>query len=188
MDFSSPTTWQVISMACALGVVLTSGYAALLTFTQQEAQTREIKGWLTGGDSFPHLYPRVEKDATGKDAAVAYYLKLHGKTYPLYDVQVRLQDLDNGPFLPDGSVIPSKIVRAGTLTNNTDKFTMDFLVFEFPKPGETKPRRVKIELPARNGLVLQEITLTPYQGRWITKSKPITKDHQPIDVDIQEIK
>src|SRR2546429_3757216 len=53
---------------------------------------------------------------------------------------LRVQDLDNGPFLPDGSVIPRIVVRAGTLTDNTDKFTFDFLVFRYPKPGEAKPR------------------------------------------------
>ena len=188
MDFSSPITWQVLSMIFALSVVLTSGYAALLTFTQQEAQTQDIKGWLTGGESFPHLYPVVQKNAKGEGVAVSYHLKHHGSKYPVYDVEVRLQDLDNGPFLPDGSVIPSKVVRAGTLTSNTDKFTLEFLIFPYPKPGEMKPRRVRVELPARNGLVLQEIMLTPFQGRWVTKSKPITKNHQPVDVDIEEIK
>jgi len=120
--------------------------------------------------------------------AVSYHVKHHGSKYPVYDVEVRVQDLDNGPFLPDGSVIPRIVVRAGTLTDNTDKFTFDFLVFRYPKPGEAKPRRLRVELPARNGLVLQDITLTPFQGRWITKSKPITRNGQPVDVDIEEIK
>ena len=175
-------------MACALGVVLSSGYAAVMTFTQQDAQTQEIKGWLTGGDSLPHLYPVLQKNAKGEGVAVSYHLKHHGSKYPVYDVEVRLQDLDNGPFLPDGSVIPSTVVRAGTLTSNTDKFTLDFLVFPYPKPGETKPRRIRVELPARNGLVLQDITLTPFQGRWITKSKPLTKNHVPVDIVIEEVK
>jgi hypothetical protein len=35
---------------------------------------------------------------------ITYLVKHAGNKYPVYDVQVRLQDLDRGPKLPDGSV------------------------------------------------------------------------------------
>ena len=35
---------------------------------------------------------------------IKYLVRHAGNKYPVYDVQVQLQDLDRGPKLPDGSV------------------------------------------------------------------------------------
>src|SRR5262249_33072842 len=120
----SALTWQTVAAILAALVAAVSGIAVVKAALEQKARADDTKGWLTGGDSFPHLYPVTSRTDKG-DNAVIYFVK-HRGNYPLYDVQVRLQDLDNGPFLPDGSVIPSQIGVAGTLTSNTDKFPIHF--------------------------------------------------------------
>jgi len=147
-----------------------SGWAAIKSIREQDAQAAETKGWLTGGDSYPYVEPLVFPEGV-------MYLVKHAGNYPLYDVQVRVQDLDRGPRLPDGSVLPTKVYPAGTLTSNTDKFPVarDELRLLNPPEKSTEVRRFRIELPARNGLVLQDVTLTAVKGKWHTNSRPLRK-------------
>jgi hypothetical protein len=80
--------------------------------------------------------------------------------------------------MPDGSVLPTEFFSAGTLTSNTDKFPVGGhnLTRENPPSNSREVRRFLIELPARNGLVLQNVTLTAVNGRWHTHSHPIRKN------------
>lgn len=167
----SAVTFQGIAAVLAVVLAVVSSYAAIKAVREQDIQAKDIKGWLTGGDSYPYLEPLAFPDG------VMYLVKHTGNTYPLYDVQVRLQDLDHGPRLPDGSVLPTEVYRAGTLTSNTDKFPVggDHLRRPNPPPHSTEVRRFRIELPARNGLVLQDVTMTAVKGRWHTNSRPIRK-------------
>ena len=164
--------WQGIAAFLAAVLAVVSGIAALKATREQDSQAQDIKGWLTGGDSYPYLEPLAFPEG------MKYLVKHAGNTYPLYDVQVRLQDLDRGPRLRDGSVLPTKFFPAGTLTSNTDKFPVDSddLTRLNPPPDSKEVRRFRIELPARNGLVLQDVTLTAVKGRWHTNSRPIRKN------------
>ena len=164
--------WQGIAGALAALLAVVSVMAALKATREQNAQAEDIKGWLTGGDSYPYLEPLAFPEG------MKYLVKHAGNTYPLYDVQVRLQDLDRGPRLRDGSVLPTKFFPAGTLTSNSDKFPVDSddLTRLNPPPDSKEVRRFRIELPARNGLVLQDVTLTAVKGRWQTNSRPIRKN------------
>ena len=163
--------WQGVAMILAGLLAFVSGYAAIKAIREQDAQAAETKGWLTGGDSYPYLEPLVFPDG------VMYLIKHAGNAYPLYDVQVRVQDLNRGPRLADGSVLPTKFYVAGTLTGNTDKFPIatDELTLRNPPVDSTEVRRFRLELPARNGLVLQDVTLTAVKGKWHTNSRPIKK-------------
>jgi len=163
--------WQGIAAVLAAVLAAVSGTAAVKAFREQDVQAKDIKGWLTGGDSYPYLEPFAFLEG------VAYLVRHAGSTYPLYDVQVRVQDLDRGPRLPDGSVLPTQFYPVGTLTGNTDKFPVGGdLRRENPPPDSREVRRFRIELPARNGLVLQEVTMTAVNGRWHTTSRPIRKN------------
>jgi len=164
--------WQGIAAFLAAVLAVVSGIAALKATREQDSQAQDIKGWLTGGDSYPYLEPLAFPEG------MKYLVKHAGNTYPLYDVQVRLQDLDRGPRLRDGSVLPTKFFPAGTLTSNTDKFPVDSddLTRLNPPLDSKEVRRFRIELPARNGLVLQDVTLTAVEGRWQTNSRPIRKN------------
>jgi hypothetical protein len=164
--------WQGIAGFLAALLAVVSVMAALKATREQNAQAEDIKGWLTGGESYPYLEPLVFPEG------IKYLVKHAGNTYPLYDVQVRLQDLDRGPRLRDGSVLPTKFFPAGTLTSNTDKFPVDSddLTRLNPPPDSKEVRRFRIELPARNGLVLQDVTLTAVKGQWHTNSRPIRKN------------
>jgi len=73
--------------------------------------------------------------------------------------------------------LPTKVYPAGTLTGNTDKFPIggDDLSRRNPPPESKEVRRFRLELPARNGLVLQDVTMTAVKGRWHTNSRPIRK-------------
>ena len=163
--------WQGAAALLAALLAVISGYAALKANQERNAQAQNIKGWLTGGDSYPYLEPLAFPEG------IKYLIKLAGTQYPLYDVQVRLQDLDCGPRETDGSVLPTKFFSAGTLTSNTDKFPVgvDDLIRPNPPLDSTEVRRFLIELPARNGLVLQHLTMTAVKGRWHTNSRPIRK-------------
>jgi hypothetical protein len=167
----SAITWQGLATVLALVLAAVSGIAAYKATQEAGAQGEDNKGWLTGGDSYPYLEPLAFPEGIK-------YLVKHAGGYPVYDVQVRLQDLDHGPRLPDGSVLPTEFFAAGTLTSNTDKFPVggNNLTRENPPPDSTEVRRFLIELPARNGLVLQHVTLTALKGRWQTNSHPIRKN------------
>ena len=168
----SAIAWQGIATVLALVLAAVSGVAAYKAIQEQEAQGEDIKGWLTGGDSYPYLEPLLFPEG------IKYLVKHAGDKYPVYDVQVRLQDLDSGPRLPDGSVLPTETFPAGTLTSNTDKFPVggSNLTRQNPPPDSTEVRRFLVELPARNGLILQNVTLTAVKGRWHTNSHPIRKN------------
>ena len=137
--------WQGIAAFLAAVLAVVSGIAALKATREQDSQAQDIKGWLTGGDSYPYLEPLAFPEG------IKYLVKHAGNTYPLYDVQVRLQDLDRSPRLRDGSVLPTKFFPAGTLASNTDKFPVDSddLTRLNPSPDSKEVRRFRIELPAR---------------------------------------
>jgi hypothetical protein len=163
--------WQSLAIGLAILLAIVSGLAVVKSLREQDAQAADIKGWLTGGESYPYLEPLAFPEG------IMYLVKHAGNKYPLYDVEVRLQDLDRGPRLPDGSVLPTKFFKVGTLTSNTDKFPVLDEDLRIPNPSAdaTEVRRFRVELPARNGLVLQDITLTAVNGHWQTNSYPIRK-------------
>lgn len=184
----SSTTWQAITAALAAFVAIFSAFGAMKSSQEQSVEAKDTKGWLTGGDSYPYLYPTVVPGPNGHQY-VSYFVAHAGSRYPLYDVQVRVQDLDNGPFLSDGSVIHTIGYRVGTLTGNTDKFPLGGnLQVQFPGQEGTTTRRLRIELPARNGLVIQDLTLTALGGRWVTKSTPVRRNGVVLTPPIVELK
>ena len=98
----SAITWQGLATVLALVLAAVSGIGAYKATQEAGAQGEDIKGWLTGGDSYPYLEPLAFPEG------IKYLVKHAGGSYPVYDVQVRLQDLDHGPRLPDGSLLPAR--------------------------------------------------------------------------------
>lgn len=173
--WNEPLTWQWITVALAVAVAFASGYTGYRVYQQQSAEAKDMHGWLTGGDSYPYLEPRAIRSADGRVVEIVYYITHAGSRYPIYDLQIRRQDLDNGPFLADGSVIPSQAWLVGTLTGNTDRSPIGDLRFKLADL-ERKARRLRIELPHRGGLILQDLTIyPPREGGWRTKSTPIRR-------------
>jgi hypothetical protein len=83
----SAITWQSIAMGLAALLAIVSGVAAVKATLEQDAQGEDIKGWLTGGDSYPYLEPLAFPEG------IKYLIKHAGNKYPIYDVQVGCKTL-----------------------------------------------------------------------------------------------
>ena len=84
--FPAPAVvWQGIAAVVANILAFITGVGAYKSTVEQRARTTDIKGWRTGGDSYPYLYPFVATDPAGT-RYVTYLIAHAGSTYPLYDL------------------------------------------------------------------------------------------------------
>ena len=152
--FWNPVPWLFIG-------ALITGWAGVLTFLQQAEDVREMKGWLTGGDSYGYVEPRE-----AENGEIAYFVRFSGR-YPLYDVSVRVQQAPGHDLQP--------VQLFGTLTSNSQWYSVGGLRFEAPPVGSTASLFRRIEIIARNGVTVQTLRLEPSNGRWLTNSALILR-------------
>ncbi len=156
-SFWNPIPWLF------LGAIIT-GWAGVLTFLEQAKDAREIKGWLTGGESYGYLEPLFDRQASGP-GGLAYFIR-HSGDYPLYDVSVRVQDAAGHDIQP--------VQLFGTLTSNSQWYGVQGLIFPASAAADG-PREFRVEIIARNGVTVQRLLIRPDQGRWLTSSADIRR-------------
>lgn len=158
MWFWNPIPWLFV------GAIVT-GWAGVLTFLEQAKDAREIKGWLTGGESYGYLEPLFDRQASGR-GGLAYFVR-HSGDYPLYDVSVRVQNAAGQDILPTVQLF-------GTLTSNSQWYSVEGLIFPAPTPTD-RAQEFRVEVIARNGVTVQRIRIQPAEGRWLTNSADIRR-------------
>ena len=175
----SPGVWIVVS-AClsALAAIVAAG-AAWTTLRQQDQQIATVKAWLTGGDSYGYYEPLLQRGHR-----LAYFIRHHGN-YPAYDVVVRIHEVRQGQErLVEGPFTVGTLTR-GSGMDWTSPETLR--LFPDPPPPGTHPMEYRIEIQARNGVVVQRLRLWIVDGRWHTESKDVTlADGSHVEPDFRE--
>jgi hypothetical protein len=137
------------------------------TAAEQDRQIAILEAWTTGADSYGYFVPLLQADR------LAFFLQHTGR-YPAFDVNVRVY---RGRSLQGP-------VYFGTLSSGSgfDWLTLPALEFtRTPSPGQEQID-VRIEIQTRNGIVVQNISARPKDGRWHTDSRDIqrVKRHEMI--------
>jgi hypothetical protein len=132
--------------------------------------TKEGMAAVLGGDSFGYLHPLF------KEGGVGYFLRINpGARYPVYDTTVLVYDVthptQNG-LLVDGE-------QFGTLTGVVQWRLVKALDFPAPEPGD-RSKQFRVEIAARNGVLVQELRLEPKNGAWATNSRKMDWNGQPL--------
>ncbi len=162
---SSPVFWIFVGAGAAALIALSSSLAACFTLRQQDVQIETVKAWLTGGNSIAYYQP------LRRGGNLGFFIR-HGGEHPAYDVIVRVHEVRDGvDRLIEG---PFKV---GTLSGGSGMdwtSPMSLRFFPDPPPAGTRSREFRIEIQARNGLIVQRLKLCVIDGRWNTNSRTIS--------------
>ena len=154
MKLTNPVLW-------IFAAAIFNAFAAYFTLREQDRQTNELRGWMTGADSYAYFEP------LRRDGRLAYYIR-HTGSYPAYDVVVRVHGendrLIEGP-------IPVGMITGGSGLDWLAVATS--LRFPDPPPPGATAKRFRVEIQARNGVAVQRLRLWPDQGRWRTESRDV---------------
>ena len=169
-------TWIVehLTVLAALGAAACAVGAGIGAYRDQRAQLAAV----TGGESFVYLEP------LRKGGKVKYFVRHTGK-HPTFDVVVRVQEVFYvlGPS-PSGKEKRKLIfgpADAGRTLLRGSGFDWTYpdptysdkrewpLIFTEPPPADAAPRVFRIELAARNGIVVQRVRVWPVGDRWHTE-------------------
>jgi hypothetical protein len=163
--------------------VLANG-AALWISLRQAASSRETFNQVTGGESFAYLEPL-------RQPGRVIYLARQTGDHPTYDVVVRIQEIVLGEGAKKrhgifGPVEVGQMLRRGSGFDWTapDRDQQDkplawpLVFYEPPRPGDVL-HEFRIELAARNGIVIQRIRAWPSGERWHTASKQVADRRLP---------
>jgi hypothetical protein len=139
---------------------------------------------VTGGQSFVYLEP------LRKNAKVRYFIR-HTGEHPTFDVVVRVQEVLDvlGPSpmgkrkreLIFGPADVGRTLLRGsgfdwTYPDPTYSDKREWpLIFPEPPASGAAPRGFRIELAARNGIVVQRVQVSPVGDRWHTEGKLISR-------------
>ena len=114
---------------------------------------QETANAVTGGDSFCYLMP------LGNHPEMA--LLIHNGKYPLYDVSVRIVDLDDPALAkPTLSMLAANTINIGNVPANSSQVLSSVI-----KPGSDR-KRLNIFFSARNGFYTQELGMILRSGQW----------------------
>lgn len=154
MRLTNPVLWIFLA-------AIFNALAAFFTIRDQDRQTTELRGWMTGGDSIAYFEP------LRRGGRLAYFIR-HTGSFPAYDVVVRVHDenerLIEGP-------IPVGMITGGS---GLDWLAVaQSLRFPDPPPPGTTAKRFRVEIQARNGVAVQRLRVWPDQGRWRTESRDV---------------
>lgn len=177
---SQPYVWLAIF---ALGAAIASLFAA----HGQQKETRELLNQVTGGDSFVYLQP------LRKGGNVRYFVRSAGD-HPAFDVVVRVEEIGDvlGPRLEGKrkralvfgpTSIGSTTLRRGSGYDWTYERCDEEghpwpLVFEEPPQDTSSPKEFRIEVAARNGIIIQRIQIRPVGDRWHTETTLLQWSHR----------
>src|SRR5207253_1996933 len=122
----------------------------------------KIAGSVTGGDSFVYLEP------LRRGGRVRYFVRQAGH-YPTYDVVVRVQDGEQRLLF--GPVEVGRTLMRGsgfdwTYPDRQPDGREWPLVFPEPTNDNAGARKFRIELAARNGIIVQRLRVWPVSVQW----------------------
>lgn len=125
----------------------------------------KILKYVTGGDGFGYLHPLHQ------GAQLNYFLRHHGD-YPIYDVSVRVYDISQAR---PGTLVGSPM-NYGTVTSVNEWLP----VFAVPHSTAVAglERQYRVEIAARNGVVVQYVRLTGKDRGWLTNAGKILRGDQ----------
>jgi hypothetical protein len=140
----------------------------------------------TGGDSFAYLQPLRRR------GRVTYFVRQAG-AHPTFDVVIRVQD-GTGQHLLFGPTMIGTIKRGSGMDWTSplppwplapdrrlrdagwpDIYVMPWpLTFQEPAPAGSTSSEFRIEIAARNGIIVQKLRVWPQGDRWYTASRDLT--------------
>ena len=123
--------------------------------TTLKDSTDHLAATISGGDSF--CYGTFA--ASGNDESAHLKLVLHG-TYPIYDLRVRIVDLDF-PDDPDNE----EEARIGTLPVDVNAFVGNAIKLNLPKKHYT------VQFMCRGGIFTQHLRSTKVGDRWVSATR-----------------
>src|SRR5438477_3013552 len=134
--------------------------------------TQEGLAAVLGGGSFGYLHPLFER------GGVRYFLRIDPNAkYPVYDTTVLAYDVTTSAEHLNGVFMYGE--QFGTLTGSIQWRLIEALTFPAPKAGD-KARHFRVEIAARNGVLVQELRLEPKNGVGATNSRKMVWNGQPV--------
>ena len=156
----NPIPWIFLTAAVAAW----SGWVSLY---KQREQSENIRGWLTGGDSWAYYRPYWTDQHK-----LAFFIQYVGRKYPAYDIYLKVQDEQTKKVI-DGPRYIGPVLLKNRGIDWTEPESLTFP--EHPTPNEPL-RHLKLEISLRSGtIILQRILLWQEAGRWHSDSKQIEK-------------
>ena len=138
--------------------------------------TTRIMASVTGSDSFAYLEPLRQTQG------VKYFIR-HVGDVPTFDIGIRIQEIEVGTdgqryrkliFGPED--VARILLRGSVEWIYPDSKSWPLIFREPPEPG-ARPREFRVELSARNGVLVQRLRVRPVGGRWHTDSRRISGSH-----------
>lgn len=166
--------FEWLGLGCAVAIAAATVGAAIAAYKGQREQLHSV----TGGNSLVYLEP------LRKAGKIRYFVRQEGD-HPTYDVSVRVQEIQRGADgrkrrgLRFGPALVGNTLRRGsgfdwTYPDPTPSDPRPWpLVFDEPPACDALERTFRIELAARNGIVVQVLHVWPFGDRWYTDSKRI---------------
>ncbi len=177
--FSNPGAWIVASVILSAFSAIAAAGVAWTTLRQQDQQIETVKAWLTGGDSYGYYQPLLQRGYR-----LAFFIRHHG-AYPAYDVTVRVHEVRDGQDrLIEGPFMVGTLNRGSGMDWTSPS---SLRAFQDPPPRDTQARAYRIEIQARNGVVVQRLRLWAVDAQWHTESRHITLPNgAPLELDFRE--
>ena len=165
-----PNNWPMVVIFVGGILTLAGGFWSNY---QQGVSDKTITNSIMGGDSFCYLYFGVED---------GFLTLLSNGKYPMYDVKIRVVDLDKFET--------KNIFESGTsfdIGNIPSGVAMMVSAWGLPKDKEKI--RYNVFISARNGFFSQEVRLAKVNGKWkeaLRVLKDNNKNLQPMYQDIPD--
>jgi len=171
----APTLIFIAALITA-GAGALAGFGGLLLARHQAATERgmrvrveEVLAQVTGGDSYVYLEP------LRRGGEIRYYVRQEGR-FPTYDVVIRVQRGGAGALL-FGPVSMGMVKRGSgfdwTIPLPEALINRWPLLFVEPPAPDAQAQEFRVELAARNGIVIQRLRISPAGPRWTTDSRQI---------------
>ena len=139
--------------------VMINAAGGLWASHQTDQLNQKIVGSMTGGDSFCYL--TVANIDSVKN--IGTFTLLHEGEYPLYDVQVKISDLDQ---LGEPSFEWLKgAISIGNIAANSAQ------MLDIIRLGNGDMRRFAVQVSARNGFLFQPLRLKKIDGEWVQATR-----------------
>ena len=154
-----------IAIAITAGTVI-SAFGVLWTSQQQAGFERELVDSIIGGDSFCYL--TVGNIDSVKN--IGQFVLLHEGKHPLYDVHVRIHDLDKFDQIKRKPSFATQKqtdtnISLGTLAPSSARMLYWITL------GDGGTRRFTVEVSARNGFLGQALRLKKIDGKWVRATR-----------------
>jgi hypothetical protein len=162
-----------------VGVFVTAGGALWGSIQQTQSErllrlrsdeiaelNRTIAASVTGGDSFCYLALSLGDEAANSPLLAV----VHQGNYPLYDVQIRVVDLEKFDLIKDHLTLEAMTQTETVLNMGNLSPNQAAMIGTWQLPNADQ-QRYNIFIHARNGFVTQMIRLRRVEGRWKSATK-----------------